>query len=270
MFGVCLCFIFYKYKSATTRKKTKILQLPDIPLPKINHAIEIEDRFYDIINEADMLDDQQLHQMKIMSSDYLDVISSLNRIEKVRNTKDVINDIQCQICPSNKSNNHESKANCNSLVSMDTTSSSSEDNQETTQDYLNPYQSVIKMSPTTKVEYLTLATVHRLDRSLPDFKTFSISQSEFEPLKKHAKLQLNEYENYSNNLECIDPKCCLSNVRKQVSMSCETLNDKRQTNINSKHSTACKNSTEDDKLDYYNIFKTKSESDIFCNHVLQK
>ncbi|CAC5415397.1 unnamed protein product [Mytilus coruscus] len=107
----------------------------------------------------------------------------------------------------------------------------------------------------------TSATVHRLDSSLPDFKLFAISQSEFEPqftqpLEKNARRQLHEYENYSNNLG---------------SMSCETLNGKRQMNINSKHEGITNiNSAEDDKLDYYNIFKTKSESDIFGNRVLQK
>lgn len=269
VFGICLCFIFYKYKSATKRENTAIIRLPIVPIPENSHTIKIEDRLYEIINEADMLDDQQLQQIQMQKrSGYLNVFSSSNSIASCNSTKDVNNDIDSRFFQSDEKKNHESKDKCCYLESGDTTSSSSEDNPETTQDYLNPYQPITKLSPPTKREYLTLATVHRLDNSLPDIKPFAVSQSKFEPQNTHQPemevcCQLQEYENYSNNLKYTDPQRCLSNKRRYVSMSCKTFDCERQMNIHSNQKDIRnEKSSEDYRIEYSKVFKTKSDSDI--------
>lgn len=250
------------YKSATKRENTTIIRLPIVPIPENSHTIKIEDRLYEIINEADMLDDQQLQQIQMQKrSGYLDVFSSSNSIASGNSTKDVNNDIESRFFQSDEKKNHESKDKCCYLVSGDTTSSSSEDNPENTQDYLNPYQPITKLSPPTKREYLTLATVHRLDNSLP----FAVSQSKFEPQPEmEVCCQLQEYENYSNNLEYTDPQRCLSNKRRHVSMSCKTFDCERQMNIHSNEKDIRNDkSSEDYRIEYPKVFKTKSDSDIF-------
>lgn len=81
VFGFGFFFIFYKYKSAT---KTKT----NYPLPESNHIIEMNDRFYDIINDAEMLDDQQLQQLQMqINSDYLDVIQGVNSTGSTKSKK---------------------------------------------------------------------------------------------------------------------------------------------------------------------------------------
>ncbi|VDI43317.1 Hypothetical predicted protein, partial [Mytilus galloprovincialis] len=157
VFGVCLCFIFYKYKSATKERKPTNNQLQIIPLPPHNnYTVEIEERLYDIIEEEYMLDDQHLQQMQMqMGSDYLDVINETNSTETSESKTKEIPNVSSHSVPASKSQN-TNKNEKSSLLSSDSTSSNDEDRQETTEDYVNPYQPVLKMSPPKKGEYLTI------------------------------------------------------------------------------------------------------------------
>lgn len=175
VFGLCLCVIFCNYQSKRTRKNKAIIQSPIPPKAVNNHTIGIEDRVYEVINDADVLDDQNLRQIQMhMSSDYLDAINASNSTGSGRSTFETNNNSPPQYLPCAETTNNESKFDGSPLASSVTSSSSGQFNDNTTQDYLNPYQPVIKITPPRKGEYLTLATIHTLDSNLPDFKTGSI------------------------------------------------------------------------------------------------
>lgn len=254
VFGVCLCFILYKYKLSQTKKKRTIIRSPIPPLPQNNQPIASEYRLYDIINEADLLDDHDLQQIR-KSAVYLDVISTGSA-----ESSNIVN-----LEPTALANRQE---NC-SVSSGDNTSSSDENKQEVTEGYLNPYQPIIKTSPPTKKEYLTLATIHTVDSGVPYYKSSSEIKKEYEtkdPLQmRQASLRrLYANGNFSMNIRYVDPKCCLSNMRGYVSMSCVNLNIERpKMQICSEKESQDNKSTRDYSHDYCNLFKTKSESDIF-------
>lgn len=162
------------------------------------------------------------------------------------------------------------KVICSSLNNRESTSTSSEEHQETKQEYLNPYQSVIKTSPPNIREYLTLATVHnRIDSSGVDNKSSSLSNNE--NILQHPidleEIALNrpyEYENSLINVEYAVPQRCFLSDRVRESKSCENLNSIRlNTKSSSRKDKTNKTSNEDNSLGYYNVPKTRSESDIY-------
>lgn len=273
VFGVCLCFIFYKYKSAAKEKKQATDQLQIIPSTQQNdHAVEMEERLYEIIEEQDMLDDHHLQQIRMrMASDYLDVINESNSTELFESKTKEIRHFSSQSVPTSNSKKTE-KNEISSLLSSDSTSSNDEDRQETTDNYENPYQPVLKMSPPKKGEYLTIPPLHEIDNSLNDNTTGDTEMHSIHPrqLEVGVSIQLFEHKNLVNCRRTY-MYANLLNIRKQVSVSCRSLNiDRPQFEISSKLKGKDINSTEDYRLQYYNIFKTKSESDIFCKHTFKK
>ncbi|VDI63679.1 Hypothetical predicted protein [Mytilus galloprovincialis] len=159
IFGICLCFIFYKYKTVNTKKKATITQAQNPSTTQNSHNIEMEERLYDIIDDADLIEVQQLKDNQ-MSPDYLDAISGSNstgsgegkHVENTDNNFESLSTDQIKMLVN--------KVICSSLNKRESTSSSGEEHQDTKQDYLNPYQSVINTSPPNIREYLTLTTVH--------------------------------------------------------------------------------------------------------------
>ncbi|CAC5403769.1 unnamed protein product [Mytilus coruscus] len=81
-----------------------------------------------------------------------------------------------------------------------------------------------------------------------------------------------EYENSSISVECAVDRHCLSCIRGRDSKSCENLNHIKRIKTVSHSANDGQHvlSDEDDSLDYYNISKTRSESDIFCKHSLKE
>lgn len=155
------------------------------------------------------------------------------------------------------------------MLSSETASSSTGENRETPQDFLNPYQPLINMTLQKKGEYLTLTTVtvHKTENSFSNFNTDAILANEcvlkeYEHVDPDTMRQLHPNTNYSINVDGRDPKWCLSNI-KGVSLSCNNLTSKRPSIIQSGKERTFKNPTEDFRLDYYKMFKTRSESDMF-------
>lgn len=72
VFGVWLCFRFYKYKTVTIRPKKTLVNSKPRSLRQSSQDIEMEGSLYDIINDTDMLDDQGNQQLDI-ASDFVDV-----------------------------------------------------------------------------------------------------------------------------------------------------------------------------------------------------
>lgn len=156
VFGVCLCFIFYKYKSATKERKPTNNQLQIIPLPPHNdYTVEIEERLYDIIEEEYMLDDHHLQQMQIIwLSDYLDVINETNSTETTESKTKEIPNVSSHSVPASKSQN-TNKNEKSSLFSR-TVPHQMMKTARKQQKIMYPYQPVLKMSPPKKGKYLTI------------------------------------------------------------------------------------------------------------------
>lgn len=53
--GICVCFIFYKYKTVGKMKKVTIIHPGNTLLPQHRQDIEIEERLYDTIGDTHML-----------------------------------------------------------------------------------------------------------------------------------------------------------------------------------------------------------------------
>lgn len=273
VFGVCLCFISYKYKSAFKEKIQTINHVQILPSsPHNDYGIEMEERLYDIIDETDMLDDHHIQQMQMqVTSDYLDVINESYSTEIFEIKTKENRHFPSQSVPTSKSKNAD-KNESSSLFRSDSTSSNDEERQETTEDYVNPYQPVLKMSPPKIGDYLTIPTLHKIDSSFHDDTNGEKENLSMHPrqLEMGASTRHFDYENlikfgqrymYTN----------LSNIRKQVSMSCKSLNTERlQTKMSSEQEVKDFNSTDDYRLHYQNIFKAKSESDIFFKHTFRK
>ncbi|VDI62315.1 Hypothetical predicted protein [Mytilus galloprovincialis] len=267
VFGVCLCFIFYKYKSAAKEKKPPINQI--IPSPPHNgYAIEMEERLYDLIDESNMIDD---HHVQQMASVYLDVIDeSINTMNYESQNKVILN-FPSQSIPTAAVKHQENKNDSSSLLGSNSTSPNDEDRQETTEDYINPYQPVLKRSPPIKEDYLTIPPLHKIDSSFHD--TTGEKEKLFmhpRQLKLGASIRHFDYENMTN-FDQTNMYTNLSNIRKQESVSCKYLNFERlQTEMSSEQEVKVSNSTDDYRLHYHNLFKAKSESDIFFKHSFQK
>lgn len=229
----------------------------------------MEESFYDVIDEADMLDNQQMQ----MSSDYLDVINDPN-IKDSSESKGFGNHnnpfISSISTAQSKRQTDNVKEDCCSWKSGNSTSSSDVCNQEITQDYLNPYQPMIKISPSTNGEYLVLATVHTVtDSSLLDYKADAKDQQDCKQ-KHHQEVEKEvlpqSYKRPIRSVECIEPTY-LSKISQGKSNSCENLNVKR-IKMNEKDGENT-NTIRDDRLNYCRKFKTKSESDIYSKHALK-
>lgn len=224
--GICLCIMFYKYKTKVTQKrkaKQKHLLLQN------SQNIEMEKSLYDNIDETDMLG--LIEQIEI-ASDRIDVM-----IES------------------------------NSTGSGENTSALDEGQNERKNDFVN--QSVIKITPLVISEYLTQATVH-----------CSLSESErntvFEHgcILQHLNAQKNdtlrlphEYDTSSINAKQTVPVMCFSNNPERVSRSCDNLNTAKLITCTGSYDQNTI-SAEENMLASYNISKTKSESDIFCNQIV--
>lgn len=221
--GIWLCFLFYKYKTKVTKKKkSKIIQAQKLLLPNISRTIEIEESPYDDINDTDMLG--VIEQMDI-SSDNLDVIRRLN-----------------------------------STAIGEHFSSCDEGQNRSKQNYFK--QPVMKMTTPKNEDYITHATVHRIESRVPDTRI----QQPNTPRKDALRLPY-EYEIClaNINVEISVPQSSLLKVIK--SKSCENLN------IESFKSGTCYkiiNPTKERGLDFNNITKTKSESDICCYQFVKK
>ncbi|CAG2211252.1 unnamed protein product [Mytilus edulis] len=171
VFGVCLCFSFYKYKSAAKEKRRKppVSQLQIISSPPHNaYAIKMEERLYDLIDESEMLDDHHIQQMQIASV-YLDVIDeSIYTMSYESQNKGILS-VPSQSIQTAEVKHQENKNDSSSFfLGSDSTSPNDEDRQETTEDYVNPYQPVLKISPPQKEDYLTIPPIHKIDSSFHD------------------------------------------------------------------------------------------------------
>lgn len=223
--GICLCIIVYQYKTKVTKKKkSKIIQAQKLLLPIISQNIEIEESLYDDINDTDM--PGFIEQMDI-SSDHLDVIRVLN-----------------------------STAIGEHFSSCDEGQNNSKQN--------NFKQPVMNMATPKNEDYVTHATVHRIESRVPDTRI----QQPYTPRKDAFRLPY-EYEICSANvnLEISAPQSILLKVITHKSKSCENLN------IESFKSGTCYktiNPTNERGLDFNNITKTKSESDICCYQFVKK
>ncbi|XP_071138314.1 uncharacterized protein [Mytilus edulis] len=269
IFGMCLCFLFYKYKTVNKKKKATITQSQN-PSPTPNsHGIEMEERLYDVIDDADLIEEQKLKDNQ-MSPDYLDVISGSNSTGSGDGKTEENHENIFESLSTDQIKMLVNKVICSSLNNRESTSSSGEEHQETKQEYLNPYQSVIKTSPTNIREYLTLATVHnRTDNCMVDNKSDVLIKDENilqspRDLEEIGLRRPYEYENSLIRVEYAVPQRCLSRIRGRETKSCENLNSnllKIKTSLgkDDKNVTSNVNS-----LEYYNLTRTRSESDIFC------
>lgn len=220
---------------------------------------------YNIINDADVLDDLHLQRSQIqMSTDYIDVISSSNSLTSSKNKSEVSYEIPCQDLPSGGTKKYDNNIDFRSLINSDTLSSFSDEHQNTTHDYLNLYQPLIKVSKPKREEYLKLASVDSI--SLYN-KTNMISKNEYvlpHPLKLEAcqLLQLYEHETVPNTCEFEQLQRFGSKIKGRPTKSCENLAINHfQRNKSSGKDDQHINSFEDRA--YNNTFKWKSESDIF-------
>ncbi|CAC5378038.1 unnamed protein product [Mytilus coruscus] len=137
---------------------------------------------------------------------------------------------------------------------------------EINQDYLN--KPVIKISPPNIKDYTTQATVHTVERSVPDNKRDSPCKHEYRPQKinvpKKDALRLQyEYDIALMNGRFTVPKRCLSNITKRVSQSCNNLKiECIKSNMFTGNNGKSINSTDDNMLDFHNMIKARSESNI--------
>ncbi|VDI63678.1 Hypothetical predicted protein [Mytilus galloprovincialis] len=269
IFGMCLCFLFYKYKTVNKKKKATITQSQN-PSPTPNsHGIEMEERLYDVIDDADLIEEQKLKDNQ-MSPDYLDVISGSNSTGSGDGKTEENHENIFESLSTDQIKMLVNKVICSSLNNRESTSSSGEEHQETKQEYLNPYQSVIKTSPTNIREYLTLATVHnRTDNCMVDNKSDVLIKDENilqspRDLEEIGLRRPYEYENSLISVEYAVPQRCLSRIRGRETKSCENLNSNRL-KIKTSLGKDDKNVTSNvNSLEYYNLIRTRSESDIFC------
>ncbi|VDI30460.1 Hypothetical predicted protein [Mytilus galloprovincialis] len=169
-FGICLCFVFLKYRTLTKKFIVTISQTQNSLLPQQIQPGETADRLYDSINDDDILDNRRLQQMQI-SSNYLDT--------------------------QNQDNNLNS--NSLSLKSGDSTSSSDEYQWDSTQDYLNPYQPMIDISPPVEHKYLTIATTQsRVDGHYKDSEIVRNKHELQHPREVEKDIIAKCYGNYSS------------------------------------------------------------------------
>ncbi|CAG2211265.1 unnamed protein product [Mytilus edulis] len=234
-----------------------------------NNSIEMDDRpyhAYNIINDEDVVDDLHLQRMQVqMSTEYMDVIRSSNSIASSKSKSETSYDTPCQdLLSGEKSKNN---VDFRSWISGDIISSSSDEHQNTTQDYLNLYQPLIKVSQPKREEYLKLEPVNRIDRNSLNYKTSVISENEYifpHSLQLGTCLlwQLHEHENFQVKSEFGHFQRLCSKIKGRVSKSCENLAINRlQKKTSSEKDDKFRNSSEDHAFN--NTFKWKSESDIF-------
>lgn len=202
-FGICLCFVFLKYKTLTEKNKKNIVninQTQNSSIPQQIQTIENADRLYDIIDEEDILDDRRIQQMQ-MSSNYIDVIHDSNIRESCESKSFENQDNPCQLPPTHETQNQENnmKMDSRSLKSGDSTLSSDEYHQDLTQDYLNPYQPMIDISPPAERKYITIATAQsRVDN---DYKAAIVrNENELQHPREVVKdAMTNLYDNYKSS-----------------------------------------------------------------------
>lgn len=246
-FGICLCFFFFKYKTLTKRKKTSVIQEhqeQNPSSPQNSQAIDMEERLYNNIDEEAMLDDQHIQRLR-MSANYLDVIADSSTIRNDENKSSENHDITCRLLSTAtvRSRGTSLREVCHSVISGNSTSSSNEYPQETTQDYLNPYQPLIKMSPPKVREYLKLTTVHNRTDIICNYNKSDVTVISEKELQNSQETHINS---------AISSECTISQYfskGERESKSCENNNA---------------NTNENKRLYNNTIFKTKSEGDIFC------
>lgn len=274
LFGVCLCFIFYKVEFVAKWKRPTCFRSGIPQERQCDNSIEMDDRLYheyNIINDADVLDDLNLQRMQIqMSTDYIDVIRSSNSIASSKSKSEVSYGIPCQDLPSGGTKTYENNVDFRSWISGDSISSSSNEHQNTTQDYLNLYQPLLKVAQPKREEYLKLVSVNRTDSISVDYQTSVISTNEHaltHPLQLEACLLWQHYENehVPIKFELTHFERFGSRIKGRVSKSCDNLASNRlQKKASSKKGDKLINSFE--YIAYNNTFRWKSESDIFCKH----
>lgn len=166
-FSVGLCFIFYKYESATKEKRPTIIKSLIAPLFQNDHIIEMEDRVYDIIQDTDMLDDQNIQQVQIqLSPDYF----SESHCNECKESKNKLYDFSFQsLSSATKRDEHQS--DCSASINGDNTSSSDENYQKVFPDNLNLHQQSVEMSFPRQKSLIAHASVHTIDTSVIEEKT---------------------------------------------------------------------------------------------------
>ncbi|CAG2211259.1 unnamed protein product [Mytilus edulis] len=215
-FRICLCFVLFKYKTLSKKHLVTISQTRNALITLQIQPHETADRLYDIINDEDILDDRRIQQM-LMSSNYLDVIHDSNTRE-LESNRCPNQDNPCQLLSIDQTQNQENnlKVDGHSLMSGDNTSSSDEYQWDSTQDYLNPYQPMIEISPPVENKYLTIATAHnRHDRGDGNYKDSTVVRNAYEPQhprKMEKDAMANLHDNYKSSSISIG-----SNISKGVS-----------------------------------------------------
>lgn len=227
--GICLCSIFYKYKIVPRKKKVTFMHISNPSIIKRSHSIEIEGSLYYSIDDTDMagfIDQQEI------SPDQLDMISG-------------------------------------STCTLGDANISSFDNgqYEKTQQWI--HQPVNTISPPTISDYITQATVHSIDSNMPDndetipCESKDSGQDRKAPQKDVVRLP------YEHGISSIIDRYTatqrgLFKIPKRVSKSCDNLKTESvKFRIFSESNGEHINSFEVDRLNFYDISKTKSESYIY-------
>ncbi|VDI45554.1 Hypothetical predicted protein, partial [Mytilus galloprovincialis] len=200
-FGICLFFVLLKYNTLSKKYIVTISQTQNSSVPQQIQTIEIADRLYDIINEEDILDDRRIQQMQ-MSSNYLDVIHDSNTRERCESKSFENQDDPCQLLSIDQTQNQENnlKSDSRFLKSGDSTSSSDEFHKDLIQDYLNPYQPMIDISPPEERKYLTIAKAHsRIDGNYKDSEVVTNEYELQHPREMEKNAMTNLQDNYNSS-----------------------------------------------------------------------
>lgn len=227
--GICLCFIFYKYKIVPKKKKAKCVHIRNRSLPKRSTNIEIEENVYDNIEDADI--------------------------------KGFIHDIEpLGIPPIHHVVLKSPKCTENSEIAsyFDDTQYERKITNQSLPLFKNLHQNIGNKT--------IQATVHRVESSLFDKARGAACESEYglkhhnAPWKDTLPLTFTHDIFSVKNMFTV-PQRCLSKIPKRVSQSCDNLNTESvNIRISSLTNGELRNSIQGNGMILYDIFRSKSDS----------
>lgn len=227
--GICLCFIFYKYKIVPKKKKAKCIHIRNHSLPKRSTNIEIEENVYDNIEDADI--QGFIHDIEPLGIPpfHRVVLKSPNCTENSENAS-YFDDIQ-----------YERKKDNQSMPL-----------------FKNLHQNI----GNTTIQ----ATVHRIESSLFDKTRGAACESDNglqhhnAPWKDILPLTLTNDISSVKDMFTV-PQRCLSKIPKRASQSCDNLNTESvKIRISSVTNGELRNSIQGNRMILYDIFRSKSDS----------
>ncbi|CAC5416344.1 unnamed protein product [Mytilus coruscus] len=156
------------------------------------------------------------------------------------------------------STDNSSEGGSNSSGSGENTLFVDESQYERNQDYSN----LPVISPPNIKDYITKATVHRIESTVPDNKKDTPCEHEYRLQQINAPKK-DALQIASINVRFTVPKRSLSNITERVSQSCNNLNiGCIKSNMFTGNNDENINSTDDSMLVFHDMFKAKSESNI--------